>query len=54
MTSDMVRRMVACYVGDDKGMKRAGEILMDVVTAKEPPEFITTLLSESFIFKLVL
>ena len=48
----MVRRMVAAFVGDDNGRKMAGEILMDVVTVREPPELITTLLSESYLFKL--
>ena len=51
VTSSMVRRMVDMLVGDDEDMRMAGEIFMDIVTRREMPDFITTLLSDSYYFR---
>ena len=52
VTGSLVRRLVAALVtGQGEDMEVAGEVFMDIVTRREMPEFITTLLSDSYYFR---
>ena len=52
VTGSLVRGLVAALVtGQGEDMEVAGEVFMDIVTRREMPEFITTLLSDSYYFR---
>ena len=52
VTSSMVREMVNDYVmGQVVETKVAGEVFMEIVTMRDFPEFITTLLNNSHEFR---
>ena len=52
VTSSMVRRLVDLMVeNSNEDMKMAGDIFMDIVTRRDMPDFITTLLNDSYYFR---
>ena len=55
VTFSLVRDLVTGLVSEtgDGNMKMAGDMYLDIVTRHEMPEFITTLLSDSYYFRFV-
>ena len=53
MTVAMVREEMRLVVREKgcQDWEMVGEVFMDIVTRREMPEFITTLLSDSYLFK---
>ena len=52
VTEAMVRREMRLVMEEgDKDWGMVGEVFMDIVTRREMPEFITTLISNSYLFK---
>ena len=53
MTVVMVREEMRLVVREKgcQDWEMVGEVFMDIVTRREMPEFITTLLSDSYLFK---
>ena len=53
MTVAMVREEMRLVVREKgcQDWEMVGEIFMDIVTRREMPDFITTLLSDSYLFK---
>lgn len=49
----MVREemMLVMEEEDDGDWEMVGEVFMDIVTRREMPEFITTLISDSYLFR---
>lgn len=50
VTASLVRRLITEFI-EGKDLETAGKIFLDIVTRKEMPEFITTLLSDSYLFR---
>ena len=53
VTSALVKEKVEELFGGDAEKRLSCEIFLDIVTRKEMPEFITTLLSESYYFRFI-
>ena len=50
VTASLVRRLATEFTAG-KQLETAGQIFLDIVTRREMPEFITTLLSDSYLFR---
>ena len=50
VTAGLVRRHIAQFT-QGKHLELEGDILLDIVTRRDMPQFITTLLSDSYLFR---